>query len=85
MGFLIGAILFLLPFAVYVLWRRAQPEGEPSLRLLTLAGIGVVLAVAGFLLYGFSRGVDPDAAYIPARLGPDGRVLPPDFAPRPPR
>jgi peptidoglycan/LPS O-acetylase OafA/YrhL len=84
-GFLIGAILFLLPFAVFLLWRRANPEGEPSVRMLTLAGIGVVLAVAGFVIYGFSRGMDRDAAYIPARIGPDGRVLPPDAAPRPPR
>jgi hypothetical protein len=85
MGFLIGVILFLLPFGVYLLFRRANPEGEPSVRMLTLAGIGVVLAVVGFVLYGFSRGMDRDAAYIPARIGPDGRVVQPDAAPRPPR
>lgn len=85
MGFLIGAILFLLPFGVFLLWRRANPEGEPSVRMLTLAVIGVVLAVAGFLAYGFSRGMDPDAAYIPARIGADGRIVQPDPAPRPPR
>lgn len=85
MGFLIGAILFLLPFAVYLLFRRATSEGEPSVRMLTLAGIGVVLAVAGFMLYGLSRGMDRDTAYIPARIGPDGRITQPDVAPRPPR
>jgi hypothetical protein len=85
MGFLIGAILFLLPFGAYLLFWRANPEGEPSVRMLTLAGIGVVLAVVGFVLYGFSRGMDRDAAYIPARIGPDGRVVQPDPAPRPPR
>jgi hypothetical protein len=85
MGFLIGAILFLLPFGAYLLFRRANPEGEPSVRMLTLAGIGVVLAVVGFVFYGFSRGMDRDAAYIPARIGPDGRVVQFDPAPRPPR
>ena len=85
MGFLIGAILFLLPFGAYLLWRTANPEGEPSVRMLTLAGIGVVLAVGGFVIYGFSRGMDRDAAYIPARIGPDGHITQPAAAPRPPR
>jgi hypothetical protein len=85
MGVLIGAILFLLPFGVYLLWRRTRPDGEPSVRMLTLAGIGVALALAGFLAYGFSRGMAPDEAYIPARIGPDGRISQPDPSPRPPR
>jgi hypothetical protein len=85
MGYLIGAVLFLLPFGVYVLLRRAQPEGEPSVKLLGVAGIGVVLAIAGFLVYGLGRGMAPDVAYVPATLGADGRIVQPDTVPRTPR
>jgi hypothetical protein len=85
MGFLIGAVLFLLPFGIYLLLRRAQPEGEPSVKLLGVAGVGVVLAVTGFLVYGLGRGMDPDVAYVPATLGADGRIVQPDAVPRAPR
>lgn len=74
MGFVIGAALFLLPFGLFLLWRRANPEAETSGRLLAAAGFGVVLAVSGFLLYGMGRSMERGERYIPARLGPDGRI-----------
>ena len=74
MGFVIGAVLFLLPFGLFLLWRRANPDIEPSSRLLAAAGLGVVLAVSGFLLYGMGRSMERGERYVPARLGPDGRI-----------
>ena len=75
MPYLIEILLFLAPFAAYALWRRLNPRDEPSDVVLVLAAIGVVLMVAGGLLYGLSRSMERGATYVPPRLE-DGRIVP---------
>lgn len=74
-------LLFLLPFAVFYLWRRAWPRWEAKGWMLGLAAAGLLLALGSFVWYGQERGMAPDATYVPARIGPDGRVLAPHVGP----
>jgi len=74
--YLIEVLLFLTPFVLYVLWRRSQPAAAPASRLLLVAVASVGLGLAGAVWYGFSRSSERGSVYVPARLGPDGRVIP---------
>jgi hypothetical protein len=77
MGWLIGAVLFLLPFLAYAGWARlAGRRLEPSRGLLLLAFLGVLMAAAGFVWYGLDRGMPRGTVYVPARLAPDGSLIP---------
>lgn len=71
MPYLIETLLFLLPFAAYGLWRRVNPQTEPSTVVLILAAVGVVLMLAGAFWYGESRSLAPDRTYVPAQLEGD--------------
>lgn len=82
MPYLIELLLFLAPFAAYGLWRRLNPNTEPSTILLALAGLGVVLMLGGAFWYGLSRSMPRDAAYVPAQLEGD-RIEPGHPEPRP--
>jgi uncharacterized membrane protein len=66
--YLIEALLFLLPFAAYGLWRRANPSTEPSTVLLVLAACGVVLMLGGAIWYGLSRSMEHSRDYVPVQL-----------------
>lgn len=68
MPYLIEALLFLLPFAAYGLWRRANPAAEPSTIVLVLGGIGAVLMIGGAVWYGLSRSMEHSRDYVPAQL-----------------
>ena len=81
MPYLIELLLFLAPFAAYGLWRRMNPDTEPSTILLVLAGLGVVLMLGGAFWYGLSRSLPRDAAYVPAHLEGE-RVEPGHAEPR---
>ncbi|MBE9603770.1 phage holin family protein [Acetobacteraceae bacterium H6797] len=73
----IGAIaLFSLPFLLYVILRRYLPAWNPPVWLLVLSVAGVLLAVGGSVWYGQDRGMRPGSNYVPARIGPDGRLVP---------
>jgi len=74
--YLVEALLFLTPFGLYVLWRRPRPAAEPASRLLLVAVASVGLGLAGAVWYGFSRSSDRGSVYVPARMGPDGRIIP---------
>ena len=76
MPFLIEFLLFLLPFAVYALWRWLNPGIEPSPRIMLLGVIGVLLMFLFAVWYGLSVSMEPHEVYVPAQLGPDGRVVP---------
>ncbi|MBV8847994.1 MAG: hypothetical protein JOZ16_00230 [Methylobacteriaceae bacterium] len=77
------ALLFALPFAVYVLYMSARQrypfavEAWSHSRLATLALAGLAVAVAGVILLGLfaprERG-----AYVPAHVE-NGRLLPGHF------
>jgi len=73
--YLVEVLLFLTPFGIYVLWRRSQSSRAPASRLLLVAVASVGLGLAGAVWYGFSRSSDRGSVYVPARLGPDGRVI----------
>ena len=81
MPYLVELLLFLAPFAAYGLWRKLNPDAEPSTILLVLAGIGVVLTLAGAVWFGLSRSMPPDTSYVPAHLECD-RVAPGHAEPR---
>ena len=78
MPYLIELLLFLVPFAAYGLWRRANPSTEPSTILLALAALGVVLMLGGAVWYGTSRSLDRGTAYVPAHL--EGERIEPSHA-----
>ncbi len=69
-------VLFLLPAAVYLVWRRyGRDGGEPSSPVLIALLLAAGVILAGGAWYGLSRSLDRDETYVPARLGPDGRVI----------
>lgn len=76
MLYLIEFLLFLLPFAGYAVWRRLNPGVEPRSATLLLALAAVGLGLGGAVWYGLSSSFDANTAYVPARLGVDGAVLP---------
>lgn len=68
-------VLFLSPFAAFVLWRLLAAEGGPSLRVVLLSACCIV-ALAGVLFWLSRRDVlPPGAPYVPAHLQ-DGRIIP---------
>lgn len=74
MPYVAEILLFLLPFALFALWRKLYPDAEPSRVLLVLAALGIVLAAAGAAWYGLNRRLEPDRPYEPAHLR-DGQVV----------
>jgi hypothetical protein len=75
MAAVIAVFLTLLPFALYLAWRRYGPRGgEPSsgMVIALLLGVGLMLGTA--VWYGLSRSFEAGRDYVPAELGPDGRV-----------
>jgi uncharacterized membrane protein len=81
LAYLIEAILFLLPFAAYGLWRRMNPSAQPSTILLVLGAVGVVLMLVGAFWYGTSRSMPRGTVYVPAQLEGE-RVEPGHAEPR---
>jgi hypothetical protein len=76
MPYLIEFILFLLPFAAYALWRWLNPGIEPSRHVMLAAVAGVLLMFLFAVWFGLSVSMRPHEVYVPAQLGPDGRVIP---------
>ncbi|MCC7268649.1 MAG: hypothetical protein IT546_15110 [Caulobacteraceae bacterium] len=78
-------LLFLAPFAGYFVWRefsrrRGREHGAPPWAWLTAAGalfFGVSLLVTGL-----TRPDTRDQVYVPAEVGPDGRVSEGHFEPK---
>lgn len=74
MSFVVAALFFLLPFAAFVLWRKRNPDGEPSTALLIAVAVGVLACVGFAAWYGLSRREDP-GRYVAPHLQ-DGRIVP---------
>ncbi len=84
MAALVEILLILLPVAGFLAWRRFGPAtGEPSAGTLAALAIGVALALAAAAWYGLSRSHDRSTTYVPAVMGPDGRIQPGHVEPRP--
>ena len=67
-------LLFLLPFALFGLWRKLYPGAEPSRAILVLTAIGIVIAAGAAAWYGLNRRLEPDRPYEPAHLR-EGQVV----------
>jgi hypothetical protein len=71
----IAVLLAVLPFALYLAWRRFGPNsGEPSSGMVIALLLGVGLMLSGAVWFGVSRSFERGETYVPARLGPDGMV-----------
>lgn len=76
-------LLFLTPFALFLVWRlTANTGGPPRALLMGAAGALAILAVA---LAWFSQhnALPPNASYVPAEVQ-NGRIVPGHAAPHPP-
>ena len=77
MAAIIAVVLTLLPFGIYLVWRRLGPRsGEPSSGIIIALLLGVGLMLGTAVWFGLSRSFDRGTDYVPAVLGPDGRVRP---------
>ena len=74
MPYLVEFLLFLLPFALFAVWWRLNPDWQPNGRLFWLAAAGLGCALAGAVWYGLSRSLPRGTAYVPAQMGQDGRI-----------
>lgn len=64
--------LFLVPFALFVVWRVMGPRTPPALVWATL--VAVLVMAAGTVWYGLHRRMAPGTLYQPAQLE-DGRIV----------
>jgi hypothetical protein len=77
MAAFIAVLLTLLPFALYLAWRRyGTATGEPSSGVIIALLIGVGLMLGGAAWWGLSRSAERGMVYVPAQIGPDGEILP---------
>lgn len=75
MAAVVAVLLTLLPFALYLAWRRYGPgTGEPSSGLVVALLLGVGLMLGSAVWFGLSRSFSANEAYVPAVLGADGSV-----------
>ena len=56
---------------------RTTPRwAEPGPRVMLAGAAGVLLMLIFAIWYGLSVSMAPHDVYVPAQLGPDGRVIP---------
>jgi len=80
--YLIEFLLFLAPFAGFLLWRRLNPGQTVPAGLVWALALALLCGIGGAIWYGFSVSLEPGSVYVPAQLGPDGQVLPHRVEPR---
>jgi hypothetical protein len=75
MAAFVAILLVLLPFGLYLAWRRFGPaRGEPSSGMVIALLLGVGLMLSGAVWVGLSRSFERGEAYVPATLAPDGTI-----------
>jgi len=80
---LIAVLLVLLPFALYLGWRRlGGRSGEPSSGAVIALLLGVGLLLGGAVWFGLSRSLDRGIVYQPAVMDATGNVRQGGAAPR---
>ena len=76
---LVEIVLFLLPFALFALWRVLAPHAS---RVAVGGALAAVLVLAaGAAWYGGRVHMAAHQRYVPAVIGPDGWVIPGHAAP----
>jgi hypothetical protein len=65
---LVELALFLLPFVLYVLWRRLFAGPGPSAGMLALTLVGLAAFGVALAWFGIGRSLGPTGRYIPAQL-----------------
>lgn len=85
----VNVVLFLLPFAFYVVFLHLK-ERSPFVKehwerrpVIWLGTFGLILSAGFFFISAMSQGLDPNAAYVPAHME-NGRLVPAHMEPRPP-
>jgi hypothetical protein len=76
---LVEIVLFLLPFALFALWRVLAPHASRVAVIAALLAM-LVLAFGATTLYRRAH-MEAHQRYIPATTLPDGRVVPGHAAP----
>jgi len=75
MAAIVAVLLVLLPFGLYLAWRRYGPAGgEPSSATVIAMLLGVGLALGAAVWFGLSRSMERGAVYVPPHLGADGSI-----------
>lgn len=72
------ALLFALPFIVFLVWRLTGQSGRLPTRTVVAAALSLAVLAVALAWFGLGRVLPPDAPYVPARLGTDGRIIGPD-------
>lgn len=78
---LIETALFLVPIAIYAIWRVTAAQGGPSPRALIAGAVAVAILAASLFWFVREERIDPNVAYIPPKLQ-DGRLIPGHAAPK---
>lgn len=81
-----SALLFLLPFAGYLLWRAIARRGGrivASAPLFWLTLSGLLLAIIALMLLIGRGDLDPAGIYVPPHVDPSGRIVPGGVEPVP--
>lgn len=77
-------VLFFLPFVAYGAWllvarrRSIAHQSDPGWSdapLMWLTVAGMVLVVAGFVVFGLNQGEDRDGTYVPSSIQ-NGQIVP---------
>ncbi len=76
---LVEILLFLIPFAVFLVYRAASRDMSIRDRwpLTRLVVIGAVIAVLGLILPPLLEPREADKCYDPVRYDAEGRIVPP--------
>ena len=80
--------LVLLPALLFVLWSGLSGR-EGMVRAIGgrwpwLVVTAMLLALIGAIVFSVRFSHNPETVYVPARMGPDGVVIPGRFEPKPP-
>jgi hypothetical protein len=76
-------VLFLTPFALFLVWRLTAGIGGPP-RVVIIAAAAALATLAALLVwYSQDDALPPSATYVPAQVQ-DGRIVPGHAAPRAP-
>jgi hypothetical protein len=73
-------LLFLTPFALFVLWRVLAPVHGLSLRIVALAAGALAVLFVTLLWYRGVGSMSPHASYVPPTYK-NGRIIPGHAAP----